>query len=380
MTTHYQVCTRCVMDTSDPEITFDADGVCSHCRYFDEVTSKNWFPNAEGERLLQAKLAEIKRAGAGQDYDCILGLSGGVDSSYLALKAKDWGLRPLVVHVDAGWNSELAVSNIESLVRYCNYDLHTIVIDWDEMRDLQLAFLKSGLSNQDTPQDHAFFASLYRYAVKNKIRYILSGGNIATESILPKSWHSSPMDGTLIRDIHKKFGAVPLKTFPVIGFWQYYLWYPVVHGMRTFRPLNFMPYDKAEAMATLERETGWRSYGRKHGESRFTKFFQNYYLPTKFGYDKRRPHLSSLIVAGQMTREAAVLELGKPLYDPEELKADEHFLCKKLRLTEAQFQELLHARNRDYTEFANWDRQKAAMGTVRRLLQRLSGKQIKVYY
>jgi N-acetyl sugar amidotransferase len=368
------------MDTSDPEITFDADGVCSHCRYFDEVTSKQWFPNAEGNRLLQAKLGEIKRAGAGQDYDCILGLSGGVDSSYLALKAKDWGLRPLVVHVDAGWNSELAVSNIESLVRHCNYDLHTIVIDWDEMRDLQLAFLKSGLSNQDTPQDHAFFASLYRYAVKNKIRYILSGGNIATESILPKSWHNSAMDGKLIQDIHKKFGTIPLKTFPIIGFWKYYFWYPVIRGMRTFRPLNFMPYDKAEAMAVLEQETGWRSYGRKHGESRFTKFFQNYYLPTKFGYDKRRPHLSSLIVAGQMTREAAVTELEKPLYDPEELKADEYFLCKKLRLTEAQFQELLHARNRDYTEFANWDRQKAAMGKIRRLLQRLSGKQIKVYY
>lgn len=362
----YQICTRCVMDTSDPEITFDAEGVCNHCRKFEEVTSKRWFPNETGERMLQAQLAEIKKAGAGKEYDSIIGLSGGVDSSYLALRAKSWGLRPLVVHVDAGWNSELAVSNIEGIVKSCGYDLHTIVIDWEEMRDLQLAFLKSGLSNQDTPQDHAFFAALYHYAVQHGVKYVLSGGNIATESIFPESWHSSAMDAILLKAVHKRFGTAPLRTFPLISFWDYYFWYPVVRGMRVCRPLNYMPYNKKMAMEALIAETGWKPYGRKHGESRFTKFFQNYYLPTKFGYDKRRPHLSSLIVAGQMTRDEALAALAEPLYDSDELEADLNFVCKKLGLSVEQFNEILHAKNHDYKEFPNWDSLKTFFSLLRR--------------
>ena len=220
----YQCCTRCVMDTTDPKITFDAQGVCNHCHQFEEVTSKRWYPNAEGARLWAAHLDEIKAAGKGQEYDCIIGLSGGVDSSYLAIKAHEWGLRPLVMHVDAGWNSELAVANIEAIVKHCGYDLHTHVVDWEDMRDLHLAYLRAGVSNQDVAQDHAFFAGLYHFATRNKIRYVLSGGNLATESIFPTSWHGSAMDAINLRAIHKKYGERKFKNYQTISFFEYYFW------------------------------------------------------------------------------------------------------------------------------------------------------------
>ena len=309
MNREYQICTRCVMDTSDPEITFDADGVCNHCVEFEQVTSKFWFPNEKGAQTLAAQIQQIKADGKGKDYDCIIGLSGGVDSSYLALKAHEWGLRPLVMHVDAGWNSELAVSNIEKIVKHCGYELHTHVVDWSEMKDLHLAFLRAAIPNQDVPQDHAFFANLYRFATENRVKWVLTGGNLATESIFPKSWHGSAMDAINLRAIHRKFGSRKLKQYKTISFLQYYLYFPFIKGMRTFRPLNFMPYDKEQAIQELESKIGWRSYGRKHGESIFTKFFQNHYLPMKFGYDKRRPHLSSLIVSGQMSRVQAMAAL-----------------------------------------------------------------------
>ncbi|MEG2569086.1 MAG: N-acetyl sugar amidotransferase, partial [Acinetobacter sp.] len=294
------------MDTTDPEITFDAMGICSHCRQFEEVTKKKWFPNEEGHHIWANYLEEIKAAGKGQEYDCIIGLSGGVDSSYLALKAHEWGLRPLVMHVDAGWNSELAVANIEAIVKHCGYDLHTHVVDWEDMRDLHLAYLRAGISNQDVAQDHAFFAGLYHFATRNRIRYILSGGNLATESIFPSAWHGSAMDAINLKDIHKKYGSRKLKNYPTISFFEYYFWYPFVKKMRVLRPLNYMHYDKSEALQELEEKVGYKPYPRKHGESIFTKWFQNHYLPEKFNMDKRRPHLSSLIVSGQITRDEAM--------------------------------------------------------------------------
>jgi N-acetyl sugar amidotransferase len=324
------VCSRCVMDTSDPDIIFDYNGVCNHCLEFENVTKAHWFPNKEGRMRWSLIVEQIKAAGQGQDYDCILGLSGGVDSSYLAVKVHEWGLRPLVVHVDAGWNSELAVANIEKIVKYCGYDLHTHVVDWEEMRDLHLAYFRAGISNQDVPQDHIFFASLYHFATKNGIKYILSGGNIATEGIFPNAWHGSAMDAINLKAIHHKFGERALKNYKTISFFENYVWYPFVKKMRTVRPLNYMPYDKVAAVGELEQTIGWRSYGRKHGESLFTKLFQNYYLPTKFGYDKRRPHLSSLIVSGQMARDEAIAALGEQLYDPQELEIDISYFCKKL--------------------------------------------------
>ncbi len=376
---NYQVCKRCVMDTSDPLITFDEQGVCSHCREFETVTSRHWFPNAEGRRRLNNMIAAIKRDGAGREFDCILGLSGGVDSSYLALKAKEWGLRPLVVHVDAGWNSELAVANIEAIVRYCKYDLHTHVVDWEEMRDLQLAYLRSGIANQDVPQDHIFFASLYHFAVRNGIRYIFSGGNIATEGVFPSAWHGSAMDAINLKAIHRKYGTRPLRTYRTISFFDYYFWYPFVRKMRTIRPLNYMPYVKSQAIEELEAAVGWRSYGRKHGESHFTKLFQNYYLPARFGYDKRRPHLSSLIVSGQMTRADAVVELEKLLYDSKELELDIEYFCKKLRIKRDDFDELMRVPTRHYTDFPNWDKYHRLLKGAQAAVAHVTGRTIRVY-
>lgn len=374
----YQICTRCVMDTTDPDIDFDEAGVCSHCRRFDRLTRPGWHPNEEGGRLWAAKVEEIRAAGKGKEYDCIIGLSGGVDSSYLALKVAEWNLRPLVVHVDGGWNSELATANIESIVKHCNYDLHTVVIDWTEMRDLQLAYLKAGVANQDVPQDHAFFANLYKYAVDNGINYILSGGNSATEGIAVEAWEGSAMDAINLRAIHKKYGTVPLRTYETIGFLDYYFVFPFLRGMRTLRPLNFMPYDKAMAIETLQT-IGWRPYGRKHGESRFTKFFQNHYLPEKFGYDKRKPHLSSLIVSGQTTREQALKALDEPLYDPQELAADMAYFCKKLGISDAELRAYMAEENRHYTEFANWDSRQAVAKTAQSFLAKGLGRRVQIY-
>lgn len=375
----HQQCTRCVMDTTDVEITFDSAGVCSHCNYFDLVTSKGWFPNEEGARRWTRTLQDIRDAGHGQEYDCILGLSGGVDSTYLALKAKDWGLRPLVVHVDAGWNSELAVANIEKIVKHCNYDLHTHVVDWEEMRDLHLAYLKAGIANQDVPQDHVFFASLYHFATSNNIRYILSGGNLATESIFPKSWHGSAMDSINLKAIHQKYGERPLKSYSTISFFEYYIWFPLVKKMRTVRPLNFMPYDKDAATAELQNAIGYKPYARKHGESIFTKLFQNHYLPTKFGFDKRKPHLSSLIMSDQMSRELAVQALNEPLYNEDELQVDIAYFCKKLRITRQQYDDLMSAQSRHYTDFPTWDGRYRLFKKMQNVVEKLIGRKVSVY-
>lgn len=374
-----QVCTRCVMDTSDPEITFDDEGVCNHCHHFDAVTRRQWFPNDEGRRRWEAIAERLRAEGRGRDYDCLLGLSGGVDSSYLAIKMHEWGLRPLVFHVDAGWNSEIAVGNIERIVAHCGYHLFTHVVDWEEMRDLQLAFLRAGIPNQDVPQDHAFFATMYHFATKNRVRNVLSGGNIATEGIFPQSWHGSAMDAINLKAIHRRFGERRLRHYKTIGFLDQYFWYPVVRGMRTIRPLNFMPYDKREAIAELGRTVGWRAYGRKHGESQFTKLFQNHYLPTRFGYDKRRPHLASLIASGQLTRAEALAELAQPLYEPVELEADVRYFCKKMRLTRAEFDDLLARPRAHHTEFPTWDGRYRLVKRLQAIVERVTGRRVGVY-
>jgi N-acetyl sugar amidotransferase len=366
------------MDTSDPEIVFDEHGVCNHCHYFDEVVKPRWFPNEEGRRRLDAIVRRIREEGSGKRYDCILGLSGGADSSYLALKVHELGLRPLVLHVDAGWNYELAVRNIEGLLKHCGWDLETVVIDWEEMRDLQIAYLKAGVSNQDVPQDHAFFAALYHYAVKNRVRYVLVGGNNATESIFPRAWHHSAMDSRNLKAIHRRFGHGPLRTYPTISFWKYYLWYPFVKRLQVIRPLNYMPYQRGMAVRELEA-LGWRDYGRKHGESVFTRFFQNHYLVERFGYDSRKPHLSSLILAGEITRTEALAELAEPLYAEDELARDRTFIRKKLGLSEEEWEELLSAPRHRATEYPSNDRlyraMKRAQGFVeRRVVHRSIGK------
>ena len=348
----YQICVRCVMDTTDPEITFDDRGVCSWCTRFDVEISPQWFPNAEGERRFSAIVEAIRQENKSKEYDCIVGLSGGIDSSYAAYVARrHWNLRVLAVHVDAGWNSELAVKNIENIVKRLDIDLHTEVIDWEEMRDLQVAFLKSGVANQDVPQDHVFFAALYACAARKGIRYVLSGGNIATESVLPTSWGYNAMDLRHLKGIHRRFGSAPLRTYPTCSFFRYYVYYPLICRMRVIRPLNFMPYDKDEALAILEKELAYRYYGTKHGESRFTKFFQNYWLPQRFGFDKRRAHLASLVLSGQTTRDEALRDLQQPLYGEAGLREDKAFIAKKLGLSGAELDGFTHMPVHDHSDY-----------------------------
>lgn len=349
----YQVCTNCVMDTTDPEINFDENGVCNHCLKFENQLKKNWFPNEEGKKKLDTIINQIKNDGKNKKYDCVIGLSGGVDSSYLAyiLKKLYPELRILAVHIDGGWNSELAVHNIENIVKILDIDLYTGVVPWEEMQDLQLAFFKSGLANQDVPQDHAFFATLYHVANQNGIKYFLSGGNLATESILPSSWGYDAMDVTQLKAVHEKFGKKKLKKYETVSFFKRKIYYPYFKKFKIVRPLDFLPYIKDEAKETIKNELNWRDYGGKHHESKFTKFFQAYWLPTKFGFDKRKAHLSSLIVSGQMTRDEALKELEKPVYDEIELKEDKEFISKKLGISLEEFETIMKQPNKTFLDY-----------------------------
>lgn len=355
----YQVCTRCVMDTTDPEIQFDEHGLCNHCHYFDTAIRRAWPSFASGNQVeLERMIQTVKAYGKGKRYDCIIGLSGGIDSSYLAVKVAEWGLRPLVVHVDAGWNSELAVMNIEQVCRRLGFDLVTHVVDWEEMRDMQLAFLRSNLANQDVPQDHAFFAALYGYAEKADIKYVINGSNFATESILPATWGYDAMDATHVKSIHARFGSRPRGDFPIVSFFDLNVKYPFILKMEVLRPLNLLAYKKEDAIRILEKDYGWRYYGGKHYESRWTRFFQAYYLPYKFGYDKRKAHLSSLVLSGQMSRADALEALKVPLYDPKLLSEDKLFIAKKLGLSLLEFEALIDQPAHHFSEFPTHQRKR----------------------
>jgi N-acetyl sugar amidotransferase len=350
-TDNYRICTRCIMDTSDPDITFQDNGECNHCYTYDNEILPYWPQGEVAQKELERNLEIIRQNGVGKEYDCIIGLSGGVDSSYLAMKVKEWGLRALAVHVDAGWNSELASQNIENIVKKLGFDLHTHVVDWREMKDLHRAFLKSQVANQDTPQDHAFFAALYNFAVKNNIQYVLSGSNYATESILPKVCGYDAMDLRQLEHIHRKFGEVKLRTYPKVSFFKRHIYYPHIKGMKVFRPLNLMPYDKQAAINELSEKLDWKYYGGKHHESRFTKYFQAYYLTKKIGFDKRRAHLTSEVLSGLKTRDEALVEMSKPAYIEEDRQYDEAYLIKKLGFTEKEFKEIFEAPAKSHKEY-----------------------------
>lgn len=367
----YQICSKSVMDTSDPLITFDQDGVCNHVRMYEQYERSS--PNAtQKEKLLAQMVAMLKKEGEGKEYDCIMGLSGGVDSSYLSYYAtKILGLRPLVVHVDTGWNSELAVNNIQNIVQRLNLDLHTLVIDWDDIKDLQLAFFKSSIANLDVPQDHVFIASLYQEAKKYGIKYILNGGNMVTESILPNAWGYDASDAVHLKAIHKKFGSGKLKNYPIFNNFKKLIYYPFIAKMQTLRPLELMDYDKNKAKKLLIEELGWRDYGGKHYESVFTKFFQAHYLPHKFGFDKRKAHLSSLIVSGQMTREQALEELSHPLYDLRELQNDKEYFAKKLGISLDEFENIMNKKPSSYKDFDNSEKLYANIKAILSKLPRL---------
>jgi N-acetyl sugar amidotransferase len=366
------------MDTTDPDIAFDASGRCNHCRGFDAAVADIWFPNAEGELRLERMIERIKHQGKGKEYDCILGLSGGVDSSYVALKAFEWGLRPLVVHVDAGWNSETAVQNIQAIVEYCSYDLHTRVIDWPAMRRLQLAYLRSGIGNQDVPQDHAFFAGMYDFAKSEGIRFTLTGYNVATESVAPR-WHGTAMDAISIKAIFDTYGDGSLDGYPLVSFHEYYIGMPFIRRMRALNPLNLLPYDPDLAAGELADTVGWKPYGRKHGESHFTRWFQNHYLPVRLGFDKRLPHYSSRILSGTMTREEALDLLEQPLYEANELERDKEFIARKLRLSVSQLEDLLNVPTRSYEDFPNWSGRFGLLKGGQEAIAKLTNRRIRAY-
>jgi N-acetyl sugar amidotransferase len=365
------------MDNSDPHIRFDELGICNHCHRIKKLFS--YTLKERDLHSLNSILTKIKKNGIDSEYDCILGLSGGVDSSYLALKVKEWGLRPLVFHVDAGWNSEVAVSNIEKVVKYCNFDLQTYVVDWRAMRDLHLAYLRSGVSNQDVPQDHIFFSAQYHFAVKNQIKYILSGGNLASESVSPDVWNHSAMDALNIYDIYNKHGSGKLKNYETISFFQYYFYYPFIKRLKTFRLLDLIQYDYIKAQKELESLIGWTNYGRKHGESVFTKIFQNYILPKRFGFDKRKIHYSSLILSGQMTRTEALNKLNDPLYDEIELEKDIEYFCKKLQISKDDFIHFINLPLSDYSKYANWDSRLRVLKAIQKFFQCVLGRNISFY-
>ena len=339
----YQMCTRCVMDTTDPLITFDQNGVCSHCHFYERLNQKWNLKELIAQKKLDSVFKLIKEKQKSKKYDCIIGLSGGVDSSYVAYLAHQHGLRPLCIHLDNGWNSELATYNIHAIVEKFGFDLYTHVIDWEEFRELQRAFFKASVIDIEVLSDHAIFGVIVELARNHGIKYMLSGTNFSSEAILPKAWVHRKQDLKNIKDIFKKHGQGKLKTFPQVSTLKHvFLMYGM--GYKVIKPLNMIDYNKEKAKTFLMKEIGWRDYGGKHHESIFTKFYQNYILPTKFHVDKRRAHLSTLINSGQITREEALKKLEAPLYDPKELQEDQAYVLKKLNFTPEEFAAYLKAK------------------------------------
>jgi N-acetyl sugar amidotransferase len=344
MEREYQICKRCVMDTTDPDILFDNNGYCNHCTNAIKKLNEIYFIDSViKKRRLEEIVEKIKKEGRGKKYDCIIGLSGGVDSSYLAyVVVKELGLHPLAVHLDNGWNSELAVMNIHNIVNELGLDLYTHVIDWEEFKDLQKAYLKASVIDLEVLSDNAIVIAIHRVLKKYSLNYFLIGFNQAAESIMPSSWLYSPKyDSLNIRSIYKKFGSgLKLKTYPLLNFIKY-LHYRFFDKSRSINILDMVHYDKNEAISILEDELDWRNYGGKHYESKITRFYQSYILPQKFGVDKRKAHLSSLICSKQISREEAIFELEEPLYQTEMLREDKEYFLKKLELSEKEFDSIM---------------------------------------
>lgn len=350
----YRMCSRCVMDTTDPEIVFDDSGVCNHCHLYESLVRGILGPDSERAARLERLVESIRAAGKGQEYDCLIGVSGGVDSTYVAYLVKRMlGLRPLAVHMDNGWNSALAVTNIRRALDRLDIDLVTEVLDWEEFRDLQLAFLRASTPDSEIPTDHAIGAVLMRTAKAHGIKYILGGSNIRSESIMPRAWSQGIRDWKYISSVHGMYGKVPLKTFPHFTLADF-IAFRSLSGRKYVDILNYVDYIKSDAMRVIERELGWVYYGGKHYESVYTRFFQAYILPSKFGYDKRKGHLSTLVCSGQMTREEALAELQQPICDPRLLREDREFVIKKLALSEDEFEEIMKLPPRRFEDFPSY--------------------------
>lgn len=343
------------MDETAPEIAFLSDGRCSFCFNYDEHRTKELFSDAAGAARLESLIEEIRRAGAGKPYDCLIGISGGVDSSYVAyVVAQKYGLRALAIHLDNGWNTELAVDNVERIVKELKIDLTTHVLDWNEFRDIQVAFMRASVSNIEIPTDHAIWAVLVKTAARMGIRYIIAGNNVVTESIMPESWLYGSKDSRLIRAIHRRYGRVPMRSYPYLTTFDY-AQYLLLRGIRWVPILNYLPYVKSSAKQLLKDELGWRDYGGKHYESTFTRFFHAYYLPRKFGFDLRKSYCSALVCSGQMTREEALEEVSREPAPPALVAEDREYVMKKLGLDEAEFERIMVAPNKTFADYPNSD-------------------------
>lgn len=340
------------MDTTDPEISFDNEGVCNHCHRYDDELPKRVFKGTEAKEKLEGIVNKIKSTGINKEYDCIIGVSGGVDSTYVAYLTKELGLRPLAIHFDNGWNSELAVSNIEKVLKKLDIDLLTYVIDWEEFKDLQLSFLKASTPDGEIPTDHAINALLFREAAKHNIRYIINGMNFATESMSVRMWAYGHSDWKYIRSVHKLFGTSSLKKYPHYTFFNLFYW-TFIRKIKVVSILNYVKYDKDEVMKLIQEKLGWVYYGGKHYESVYTRFYQGYILPTKFNIDKRIGHLSDLIRSGQMTREKALEELKNNSYSAEMQQMDREYVIKKLELSELDFQGIMNLKPKTFLDYPN---------------------------
>lgn len=353
---NYRVCTRCIMDTSDPGIIFDALGRCEYCNNFDTKIKPNWDTDVKGEIALTAMASIIRQAGKEKDFDCIIGLSGGLDSSYAAYIAKEkMGLRPLLFHVDAGWNTEQAVGNIEKLVDGLGLQLYTDVVNWDSVKRMQVALLRSGIPDQDLVQDAAFFSGLYKFAHQYGIKNIITGSNFSTECCRePEEWGGYlGIDKTLFGDIWAKCGDGKPNDFPLVDILVYKVLYQKIQGMKVHHPLNLVPFVKKDAEDELEQLFGWQRFKHKHHESRFTRFYEDYWLPRRFGFEKRRAHFSSLIMTGQMTRDQALARISKSEMDEFFLEQEFEYVAHKLDLAVDELQALFDGPKKTFRNYKN---------------------------
>lgn len=355
----YQQCARCVMDTTDPDIQFDGEGVCNHCK-----SAKDFVDNLRKRKKefdLDAYVRQMKRDGQGKEYDCVAGISGGVDSCYVICKLRSLGIRTLAVHIDNGWNTELSVYNIKKLMELTDTDLYTYVLNWQEFRDLQLAFLKASTPDSEIPTDQFISPTLALVADHYHVKYIVTGVNSETESIMPRAWSHGHTDWKYVKDIHKKYGTLPLKTYPYFTRMTRYYFNKKIEW---FDILNYIDYNKQAAKQELMERYGWRDYGGKHYESFYTKFYQTYILPQKFGFDKRKMHLSSMIVSGQISRKKALEELGEPLYDVTGIERDITYFCEKMEISREEFEQIMKLPPRTFDDYISYEND--AWGKARR--------------
>ena len=351
-----QICTCCIMDSSDPNIFFNDSGICDYCLNFKNAIRPSWQLDSEGQKSLDAIAESIRASGKGHDFDCIIGLSGGLDSSYCAYVAKEkMGLRPLLFHVDAGWNTDQAVGNIEKLVDGLGLDLYTDVVNWESVKRMQVAFLRAGIPDQDLVQDASFFSGLYKFARQHGIKHIITGSNFSTECCRePEEWGGYlGIDKTLFGDIWTKCGDGKPNDFPLVDILVYKVWYQKILGMKVHHPLNLVPYVKKEAEDELDQRFGWQRFKHKHHESRFTRFYEDYWLPRRFGFEKRRAHFSSLIMTGQMTRDQALERIAKPEMDEHFLMQEFEYVAHKLDLTVDELQTIFDSPKKTFRDYKN---------------------------